>query len=565
MAELDDRLTRLEREFAERGIEEGGPQDEDALAFAIEELNELRSRARLVGTYMNCVVTTDTRDADAQARLSVVDTLSSRVGKLLTRLCAYIGGFDLESLPGSGLISDHRYFLERAKTRSQHLMSPGEEALAADLRLTGATAWEKLHSDITSQLEVEVELAGGSRRLPMSAVRNLAYDPDRDVRRAAYQAELGAWRASQVPLAACMNSIKGEVVTLCKRRKWDDPLDEALFGAAIDKQALEAMTSAAKSFFPVLRRYLRAKARRLGLTRLAWYDIFAPVVGEARTWRFEEACDFVATHFGTYSERLGSFARQAFNERWVDAEPRLGKVDGAYCASPRAGESRILMNFKPVLGSVSTLAHELGHAYHNLCLANRTELQKGTPMTLAETASIFCETIVRRAALAQSTDEDKISILEASLQGACQVVLDIMSRFLFEQRVFVDRRARELSPDELCEAMVWAQSETYGDGLDAEFLHPYMWAAKPHYYDPASFYNYPYMFGFLFGLGLFTRYQSAPDEFRAGYDDLLSSTGMADAAALARRFGVDIRSEEFWRTSLDTVRADVEEFEALAG
>ncbi|HVL38094.1 MAG TPA: M3 family metallopeptidase, partial [Fimbriimonadaceae bacterium] len=312
--------------------------------------------------------------------------------------------------------------------------------------------------------------------------------------------------------------------------------------------------------FPTFRRYLRAKARALGLERLAWYDLFAPIGAGAREWTYREACDFVAEHFGNYSPKMRDFALRSFSERWIDAEPRAGKVDGAYCSPLRADESRILMNFKPSFSSVSTLAHELGHAYHNLCLNGRTPLQRETPMTLAETASIFCETIVKRAAVSEGSAEERLAILEGSLQSFCQVVVDITSRFLFETRVFEGRAERNLSPDELCEAMLDAQRQTYG-GLDPDCLHPYMWAVKPHYYDRYSYYNFPYMFGLLFGLGLYARYEAEPEAFRASYDDLLSSTGLADAAGLAGRFGIDIRTPEFWRGSLGVIGRDIEEFE----
>ncbi len=213
---------------------------------------------------------------------------------------------------------------------------------------------------------------------------------------------------------------------------------------------------------------------------------------------------------------------------------------------------------------MSTLAHELGHAYHNLNLSSRTMLQRRTPMTLAETASIFCQTIVRQAALQEADVRGQITILEASLQSACQVVVDITSRFLFEQGVFEKRNQRELSPEELKGLMLDAQRQTYGEGLDSDTLHPYMWAVKPHYYSAErSFYNYPYMFGLLFGLGLYARYLDDPEGFKAGYDQLLSSTGMGDVAELAAQFGINIRSPDFWRSSLDVIREDIDRFESL--
>jgi len=230
----------------------------------------------------------------------------------------------------------------------------------------------------------------------------------------------------------------------------------------------------------------------------------------------------------------------------------------------RNGESRILSNFQTSFDGVSTLAHELGHAYHNLALKDRTMLQRFTPMTLAETASIFCQTIILDAALKDADPEDQFGILEGSLQDSCQVVVDISSRFIFEQAIFEKRKGRELSVDEFNELMLASQLETYGEGLDPEYLHPYMWAVKSHYYSPGlSFYNFPYMFGLLFGLGLYARYLDESEQFKVDYDDLLSSTGLGDAAELASRFGIDLHQIDFWRGSLDVVRRDIARFEAL--
>jgi oligoendopeptidase F len=313
------------------------------------------------------------------------------------------------------------------------------------------------------------------------------------------------------------------------------------------------MLTAARESFPDFRRYLRAKARMLGLPRLAWYDLFAPVTAGEKTWEYEDGAAFIVEQFDTFSSRLSNFAARAFREHWIDAEPREGKQDGAYCTPLRKDESRVFANYKASFDGVSTLAHELGHGYHNLNLSKRTMLQRSTPMALAETASIFCETIIRNAALQKAGRQEQIAILEASLQGSCQVVVDITSRFLFEQRLFERRRQRELSIDELNNLMLEAQRETYADGLDERALHPYK----------ISFYNYPYMFGLLFGLGLYARYKEDGERFKTSYDELLSSTGLADAATLAAQFGIDVRSLDFWRKSFAIVREDIEQFEEL--
>jgi pepF/M3 family oligoendopeptidase len=531
---------------------------------AANALNEYLLEQRRIQSFLHGLVTTDSNDEVAQAKLSGFQSRTTLLPKLTTSFTAWIGAQDVEAMiAGSPTARDHAFMIRKAKEAAQHLMSPAEEALASDLSLTGSTAWQKLHGNMTSQLDVQV----GEERIPMSVVRNRAYDPDRDVRRDAYMAELDAWKKVEVPLAACMNSIKGETNLLAKRRGWSSPLAMACFNANIDEQTLDAMMTAARESFPTFRRYMRAKAKMLGVEKLAWFDMFAPTIerqgGNARSWEYAEAAVFVRDSFAKYSQKMADFAQSMYDDDRIDAEARAGKRDGAYCMGIPPSDSLIMMNFKPAFGSVSTLAHELGHGYHNLCLQDRTILQRSTPMTLAETASIFCETIIRQAVLnGDDSEQDKLSVLEASIQGSCQVVVDICSRFFFEQELFGKRTSRELSAAEMCELMLDAQRQTYGDGLDPEFLHPYMWAVKPHYYG-STFYNYPYMFGLLFGLGLYAVYEQDPEAFKSRYDDLLSSTGLYDAATLGQTFGIDIRTPDFWRGSLGQIAQDVDRFEAM--
>jgi pepF/M3 family oligoendopeptidase len=532
----------------------------------IERYNAVLEQIETLGTYIACFVDTNSQNTLAQAKLSEMHQATVYLAQLGTRLTAWLGALDIDQLmQRSEVARQHAFLLRQAKVQSQHLMSSAEEILASELNVSGGTAWGQLHSNLTSQIMVPLTLNGETKEYPMSEIRNFAYHPEREVRRRAYEAELAAWERSALPLAAAMNSIKHETNVLSQKRHWESPLDSTLFMNSIDRQTLDAMMTAARDSFPDFRRYLQAKARLLGLEKLAWYDISAPVGKSERVWSYDDAASFIVEQFGAFSAKLSDFAARAFREHWIDAEPRPGKVGGAYCAEIRKGESRILANYTPSYDGMSTLAHELGHGYHNLNLEHRTALQAMTPMTLAETASIFCETIVRNAALRNAGKQEQLMILEASLQNSCQVVVDITSRFLFEQGVFEKRLQRELSIEELNELMLESQRQTYGDGLDESLLHPYMWAVKGHYYSTGlPFYNYPYMFGLLFGLGLYAQYQRDPETFKRGYDELLSSTGMADAAELAQRFGIDIRSEAFWRSSLDMVRQDIDEFERLA-
>lgn len=532
----------------------------------LSAFNEAAIQLQKVGAYLNGFISVDARDQAAQSKRSEMVPATTKFSKLTTRLQSYAARLplaDLESL--SDRLRDYRFVLGKMAKLAEHQMAGGEEDLAADLSDIGSSAWARLYSNYTSTIEVSGDFGRGPETLPMSALRNLAFDPSQQVRAKALQGELAAWKEHELTLSAAMNAIKGETCVLSKRRGWDSVLSESVFQAHIDHQALGAMLNAARASFPKFREYLRAKAKMLGHSGgLPWYDLFAPVAEDGKSWDYFEAERFVEAQFRRYSSKMGDFARRTFDERWIDAPPMPGKRDGAFCMGVERDISRILMNFKPSYRSVATLAHELGHAYHNLCLSVREPLLKSTPMTLAETASIFCETIVKQGALSEANDREKLEILEASIMGSTQVVVDITSRFLFEKGTIEGRVDRELSATELCELMAQAQRDTYGDGLDLDHLHPYMWAAKPHYYAWRSYYNFPYMFGLLFGLGLYAQYEADPEKFKAGYDDLLSSTGMGDASELAQRFGIDIRSEGFWTSSLNVIGEEIDEFVRLA-
>lgn len=540
------------------------PDQTAALEKLLIRQNEISDRIGLVSSYVSSFVSTNSQDEAAQARLSELRQRFVTMDQLGARITTWIGGLDVDAaIEGSDVCREHAFRLRKTQKASEHQMSPAEEELTAALSPSGPSAWAQLHDDLTSQIRVPIEIDGNTQTLPMSAIRNLASHENAELRKRAYDAELAAWESWKVPIAAALNGIKGSVNTLSQRRGWTSPLDESLFRNNGDRATLDAMMTAAKESFPDFRRYLRAKGRLLGSTTLPWHDLFAPIATEDRAWTWIDARDFLLENFGTYSSKLRDFAARAFDENWIDAEPRPGKVGGAFCMGVIHGESRILANYNPSFDSVSTLAHELGHGYHNLCLAPRPSLLRGSPMTLAETASIFCETIIRNAAVKEASENEKLIILEGALQGSCQVVVDISSRFFFEQSIFEKRLQRELSAQEFSALMLQAQEDTYGDGLDPNVRHPYMWAVKGHYYSSYSYYNYPYMFGLLFGLGLYARYEQEPETFKQRYDELLSSTGRADAATLAADFGIDIRTPDFWRASLDVIRRDVDKFEKI--
>lgn len=537
----------------------GDVPDVHTFQLVTEYYNATFEQLRTLSGYLHCLLSVNSQDEAAHARWSVLQKATAQFNTLTTRWSAWVGSLDVDALIlASEMAKEYTFVLRNAQTRSRHLMSEDEEELASELSLSGSKAWAKLYRTLTSQITVQLD----GKEIPLSLAYVRAYDPNRHVRQEAFVAELEAWKRWLFPLATALNSIKGEMLTLARRRRWPSVLDVVLFESHMDRPTLETMMDAVVEAFPSFRRYLRAKAKLLGLDRLAWYDLHAPVPGHIKPWPFSEAEKFLLDCFATFSPRLANLARRAFEEQWIDAEPRSGKQNGAFTVGIRGGETRILVNYKSGFADVIALAHELGHAYHTAALASRPALQRGYPRTLAETASLFCETLVRQALYQGAGPSERLAILEASLQGVCQNVVDVASRYLFEQKLFEKRAQRELSVEELNTLMLEVQRETYGDGLDPETLHPFMWAAKPHYYSYA-FYNFPYLFGQLFALGLYKRYQAHPRTFRMRYDDFLAATGVESCLEIAQRFHIHLHSPRFWKSSLDVIRQEIDEFEAL--
>lgn len=558
------------------------PRDHAAawIRDAIDLLNEIGDLYENLEVFCYTSYSVDTRNTETLRELNALDELMLPVHGARVQFRNHLAGIvdDPERFTTAHPeLAEYRFFLGEELQEQEKQMSAVEENLAADLARSGADAWSRLQETISANLSTEWNGETGERKTVVQ-LRGLAFNADRRVRKRAYEKELAAWKSMEIPLAAALNGVKGTAVTLDGRRHHESSLERARRSARISRETLDSLILAMREALPDFRRYLKAKARLLGLDRLAFYDLFAPVTAGGspqredagsghggaggESWSFAEARDFIVRQFRSFSEELGAFAERAFAEQWIDAEPRAGKVGGAYCAPlPLARQSRILANFDGSFSSLSTIAHELGHGYHHEVLKEATSIHREYPMTLAETASIFCETIVFTRAYEQAGAEEKLGILEAFLQDATQVIVDILSRFTFESSVFERRPGGELSAENFKELMLEAQKATYGDGLDETQLHPYMWAVKGHYYNQdLSFYNFPYAFGQLFGLGLFSQYQRLGEDFPPQYRRILEMTGRATAEEVTAGAGFDIRQADFWRGGIDYIRSRIDEF-----
>ncbi len=561
------RLSSLFDKHNIRGTEPRQPTADDAEAAdaVINAFNSVAEANNILGAYVYATVSTDTRHERAQGLLSELEVTDSKLSPLVARLAEWVASLGADALAKlSEQAREHLGPLRRLQARAEHQMSEPEENLYAELSTTGSSAWGRLQGDIASQLKTTVDLPDGAKELPMAAVRGMASNPDVRVRKAAYEAEMRAWPTIGVACAAAMNAIKGEANTVNRRRNWASPLDASLYANSVSRPTFDAMQSAIHASLPDFRRWLRIKGQLNGdKNGVSWWNLLAPLSFAPSNISWDQGVQLVRGAFGAYSDRLAGLVDRSLDEKWIDAEPREGKVGGAFCMSFVNDRSLVLLNWSGSVDSAQTTAHELGHAYHNTQLAHRTPMQRNLPMALAETASIFCETLVVEDGLSRLQGDQRLALLDVDLQGAAQVVVDIHSRFLFESEVFARRQRRTLGVSEFNELMGNAQNNAYGDGIDQSTAHPYMWILKPHYYG-SHFYNWPYTYGLLFGLGLYAQYQQDPDRFRGGYDDLLSRAGMDSAEQLGASFGLDVTKEDFWTASLDVLRARMRDYERLA-
>ena len=464
----------------------------------------------------------------------------------------------MELVKGDEVLAEYTFLFSKMKKSSKYLLNTQAEAVMAKLQLSGGNAWSDLHGYLTST--VPVEYNGTTTNL--SAIRNLAYDPDPAVRKAAYEAELACYERIKDSAAFALNSIKLETISDCELRGYASPLARTLENADMEQRTLDAMLGAMDEYLPKFWQYLKAKGKALGHENgLPWYDLFAPMGKSSTKFTTQQAKDFLVEQFHGFNPQEAKMIADAFDQEWIDFFPREGKAGGAFCAGVEAiGQSRILTNYDGAFGDVVTLAHELGHAWHNECIKDHRPLNHDYSMPLAETASTFNECVVMASAISKAADDqEKLALIESQLQDATQIICDIYSRFRFEKAVFERRPEEFMHAPQLCDIMLQAQKDSYGDGLDPEVLHPYMWVCKGHYYGP-TFYNFPYAFGGLFARGLYAQYEKEGAAFIPKYNALLHTTAVATAEDTAKVADIDLTDKDFWRGALQTIADQIDLF-----
>ncbi len=565
--EFKDDLARLPKEIDAFTAAIAAPAEDEveklvSLVHQEEALSNLFERLSLM---IGLTLSVDANNKAANAAMaplmravmgsSLASNAFSRYLASLENLDAIIGADDE--------LKARAFALREAAEDAKHQLPEALEKPVLKMQLSGGEAFSQLRDKLDATLLVDYD----GKQIPLSAVRALAYDGDADTRRRAYEAELASYKKIELPMSFCLNNLKAEGETMAALKGYKGVLDMALAHSRMDEKTLEAMWTAIREALPELREYFKAKGRLLGHENgLPFYDLFAPVGQSTRTYTVEEARALLLDLFGKFCPEMGEMMRTAFDEGWIDMYPREGKSGGAFCSGYYAKNiSRVMTNFAGSASDVSTLAHELGHAFNNRMLHHKPIMMTETPMPLAETASTFNETLLISQLLKTATPEEELTLLDSCLTEQTQTMVDIYSRFLFEQKVVAAQADHALDVDELKETMLWAQEQSYGDGLDPEYRHPYMWACKSHYYSTGvHFYNFPYAFGGLFARGLYARYEKEGEAFVPVYCDLLSRFGSDTIANVTASVGIDVTTPDFWREAVESVLVQVRRFVELA-
>ena len=557
-----EKVTKVVAEYKKMIAEMTADDPRATLRKIIEIKEEMRLLTRRLFGYFSLRRSTNSSDNEVSAYQTKLQSLLAGTAKESVMFEKYVGSLENldEIIASDELLSEYAFYFKEVRESVSHNMSDEAEDVFARMNISGGGAWGQLVSHLTST--VEVEYKGGKTTL--SAIRGLAESDDKDERRAAYEAELACYDKIKDSIAFALNSIKAQVNTEAELRGYESPLAMTLANSRMQQATLDAMFEAMREYFPKFREYMKHKAKLLGYENgLPWFEMLAPMgSSEGTTFTVEEAHKYLVEHFESFAPDLAEMVDRAFKEEWIDFYPRNGKRGGAFCSNlPFVGQSRILTNFSGSFGSVVTLAHELGHAYHGQQIQDHRPLNTGYTMPVAETASNFNELIIVNDAIAKSSGAEKIGLIESQIQDCTQIILDIYSRFLFEDEVIRRRKNTFLFAKDLEEIMLNAQKESYGDGLDPEYMHPYMWCCKSHYYSAGlSYYNFPYAFGGLFSRGLYAKYLEEGEAFLPKYRALLNATTVDTVEHVASIAGIDLTKPDFWRTSLQVIADRIDEF-----
>ncbi|MGG1553363.1 M3 family oligoendopeptidase [Paenibacillus ferrarius] len=547
------------------------PQNADdtaALASLVERYQHNLKHIIEADSFVGCLLADNQKDKKAPALNGQVKSLSAEHLSSLTHFDQVLTGIPddvwsaiLHKEPFAGVA----FALEERRALAKEKLAPEMEALINDLAVDGYHGWGDLYNSTVGQFGMTIEEDGKSVTLSAGQAFNKLHTENREERLALFEKWESAWADKAEYCAEALNHLAGFRLQVYKYRGWDSVHKEPLAINRMEEKTLKVMWDVIDRNKDIFVDYLNRKAKLIGVDKLAWVDVDAPLGDSSKKISYDEGAALIVDQFKPFSPKLAAFSEQAFEHRWIEAEDRPGKRPGGFCTSfPIKGESRIFMTYGGTLNNVSTLAHELGHAYHSHVMTDMPQLAQEYAMNVAETASTFAEMIVADAVVKQaSTDDERIVLLEDKIQRAIAFFMNIHARFIFETNFYAERRQGLVSSERLSELMVEAQKLAYKDALSS--YHPHFWAAKLHFYaTDVPFYNFPYTFGYMFSAGIYARALQEGAEFEDKYVALLRDTGSMTVEALAQKhLGVDLTEPDFWQSAVDMAIVDVKQFMAL--
>lgn len=531
----------------------------------VELLQSLSIRLSESSSFTSCLAAQNQRDKKALQLGAQVTSLKAEFLSSVTRFDQWL--LKIPDEVWSGLLELEEWApiafgLEERRNQAKEKLAPELEALIQDLSVDGYHGWSRSYDTTVSQIRIPYEEDGKTVELSAGQAFNKLHQPDRERRKSLFGKWEAAWEEKADFCADALNHLAGFRLQVYKHRKWNSVHYEPLTINRMSERTLQTMWEVIGLNKGPFIQYLERKAKLFSVQKLEWYDVDAPVGNTHKTYSYDEGASMIVEQFAKFSPRMADFAVHAFDNRWIEAEDRPHKRPGGFCSSfPASGQTRIFMTYAGTANNVSTLAHELGHGFHQQVMKNLPPLSQRYAMNVAETASTFAEMIVSEAAVKQAQNPDeKLALLEDKIQRSVAFYMNIHARFLFETRFYEERAKGLVGVDRLNELMVEAQKEAYCGALGS--YHPHFWASKLHFYiTGVPFYNFPYTFGYLFSAGIYSAALQEGTSFEDRYVALLEDTGRMKVEDLARKhLGVRLEQPEFWQQALDLSVQDVNEF-----
>ncbi|MEN2766644.1 M3 family oligoendopeptidase [Ornithinibacillus xuwenensis] len=567
---LEDVQSRMEE--LSTSVQDFDPNDIEnnmsTLSNIVTQLETAMKKLRESFAFISCLSAQNVKDANAKLLVGKRTALGAKMGGIRTVLNQKLASIPDEAWKNvlqHDSLQEVSFVLNETREAAKELLTSEQEVLINDLAVDGYHAWGQMYETIVGNMSVDIEEDGEVKSYSVGQAANKLSNPDPEFRKHVFQQISKAWESNADLFSQTLNHLAGFRIQKYKHRGWDNVLKEPLSINRMKQETLDAMWNAITNNKKHFVNYLNKKAELLGKDKLSIYDIGAPLSNSVKTSSYTDGANFILKHFAEFSPKMADFSKNAFEKRWIEAEDRAGKRPGGFCTSfPDSEQTRVFMTYSGTSSNISTLAHELGHAYHQHVMNDIHGLNQGYAMNVAETASTFAEMIVADASVKSAeSKEEKRELLEDKVQRSIAFFMNIHARFLFETRFYEERKQGMVSVNRLNELMLEAQKEAYCDAL--EEYDPNFWSSKLHFHITGTpFYNFPYTFGYLFSLGIYAHAQKSDKSFEDDYIALLRDTGRMDVEDLAKKhLNVDLTKPDFWEDAIALCVKDVEEFISL--